>query len=138
MPAEWEAHEATWLTWPTNKITWPGKMLKEVESIYLQMMQALLTGEKVHLLVPDKATAKMIVGSCGSSEGSMPKYQHVAAQTSAVKAITTGASKTADAPAVTGASAPATAPMAAAESKALWRACWATRRTDRAGALWIS
>ena len=60
MPAEWEPHEATWLTWPTNISTWPGKMLKEVESIYLQMMQALLSGEKVHLLVPDEKTAQKV------------------------------------------------------------------------------
>ena len=53
MPAEWARHEGTWLTWPTNRITWPGKMLKEVEDIYLQMMTALLPGERVHLLVPN-------------------------------------------------------------------------------------
>ncbi|MCG3173615.1 MAG: Agmatine deiminase [Myxococcota bacterium] len=26
MPAEWEPHEATWLTWPRDPITWPGKV----------------------------------------------------------------------------------------------------------------
>ena len=62
MPAEWEPHEATWLTWPTNRITWPGKMLKEVESIYLQMMEGLLPGEKVHLLVPDGKTGARVHG----------------------------------------------------------------------------
>lgn len=62
MPAEWEPHSATWLTWPTNKITWPGPMLKEVEEIYLQMMRALLPGEKVHLLVPDEKTGRRVLG----------------------------------------------------------------------------
>ena len=61
MPAEWEPHEATWLTWPTNKITWPGKHLKIVESIYIQMMAALLTGEKVNLLVPHEKTARTVL-----------------------------------------------------------------------------
>ncbi len=61
MPAEWEPHTATWLTWPTNTITWPGKMLKEVEGIYLQMMRGLLAGEKVHLLVPDEKTGKKVL-----------------------------------------------------------------------------
>ena len=61
MPAEWEPHRATWLTWPKNKITWPGKLLKEVESIYLQMISALLPNEKVNLLVKDKETAEMVL-----------------------------------------------------------------------------
>lgn len=60
MPAEWEPHQATWLTWPTNAVTWPGKMLKEVEDIYLQMMRALLPGEKVNLLVPDAKTGRKV------------------------------------------------------------------------------
>ena len=57
MPAEWESHEATWLTWPTNRVTWPGPLLKEVENIYLQMIAALLPGEKVHLLIRDKSAS---------------------------------------------------------------------------------
>ncbi len=61
MPAEWARHEATWLTWPKNKITWPGKMLAQVESIYIQMMLGLLPGEKVHLLVPDEKTSKRVL-----------------------------------------------------------------------------
>ncbi len=60
MPAEWEPHEATWLSWPKNKITWPGKLLKEVEGVYLQMMAGLLPGEKVKLLVDDAKTARRV------------------------------------------------------------------------------
>jgi len=62
MPAEWAPHEATWLTWPKNGITWPGKMLAEVESIYLAMMTALLDREKVHLLVPDARAVEKVLG----------------------------------------------------------------------------
>ncbi len=51
MPAEWAAHEATWLSWPHNQETWPGKRLNEVCEIYFQMLEALLPHEKVHLLV---------------------------------------------------------------------------------------
>lgn len=61
MPAEWAPHDATWLTWPKNKITWPGQKLAEVESIYLQMIRALLPGERVHLIVPDRATAASVL-----------------------------------------------------------------------------
>lgn len=53
LPAEWEPHEATWLAWPHNEETWPGK-LREVEEIYLQMIEFLLSGEKVRLLVNDE------------------------------------------------------------------------------------
>ena len=60
MPAEWELHEATWLTWPTNRTTWPGKLLKRVENIYIQMIAALLPGEKVNLLVRDTKAAKAV------------------------------------------------------------------------------
>ncbi len=60
MPAEWEPHEATWLTWPTNRTTWPGKLLERVEGIYAQMISALLPYEKVHLLIPDKRTARLV------------------------------------------------------------------------------
>lgn len=61
MPAEWETHEATWLSWPQNKISWPGKMLQEVEGVYIQMIEALLPHEKVNLLVRDIATAELVL-----------------------------------------------------------------------------
>ena len=60
MPAEWETHEATWLSWPTNKISWPGPLLKRVEAIYVEMMRGLLPGEKVNLLVSGENTAKNV------------------------------------------------------------------------------
>lgn len=53
MPAEWERHEATWLAWPHNEETWPGKV-REIEEVYLQMIEALTPYEKVHLLVNDE------------------------------------------------------------------------------------
>ena len=61
MPAEWEPHEATWLTWPANPTTWPGRLLKEVESIYVRMIAALLPDERVKLLVQDDRTKKKVL-----------------------------------------------------------------------------
>jgi len=55
MPAEWEAHAATWLSWPHNEETWPVKRLFRVEETYLQMLEALLPQEKVHLLIPTES-----------------------------------------------------------------------------------
>jgi agmatine deiminase len=56
MPAEWRPHAATWLSWPKDSETWPERV-PQVEQIFLQMMAALVQGEKVNLLVDDEETA---------------------------------------------------------------------------------
>lgn len=64
MPAEWEPHEATWLAWPHNPRTWPGRV-ENVEAIYAQMIEALARDERVDLLVKDdrtEARARELVG----------------------------------------------------------------------------
>lgn len=55
MPAEWEPHAATWLSWPHDPITFPGRV-PEVERTYQEMIRALTTGERVNLLVKDDQT----------------------------------------------------------------------------------
>lgn len=50
MPAEWEPHEATWLAWPHNIETWPGK-IDAIEQLWAWMVAELSRGEKVHLNV---------------------------------------------------------------------------------------
>ena len=59
MPAEWHPHTSTWLTWPKDPETWPGRV-EQVEEIYLQMMAALKPHEIVNLLVDDEATEKSV------------------------------------------------------------------------------
>ena len=51
MPAEWEPHSATWLTWPHNPETWPGQDMADIEAVYLQMINALSQGETINILV---------------------------------------------------------------------------------------
>src|ERR1044072_5470868 len=51
MPAEWERQEAIWLTWPHNELTWSDGMLAAVEQTYVEIIQALHTGQKVKILV---------------------------------------------------------------------------------------
>ncbi len=51
MPAEWAPHEATWLSWPTNEITFPPRIIAKVEDAYCRMITALSSGEKVNVLV---------------------------------------------------------------------------------------
>jgi agmatine deiminase len=67
MPAEWEPHDATWLSWPHNPETWPGKV-ETVPPVWVEMVRALLPGEAVHLLVRDgeiEAEARAMLGAAG-------------------------------------------------------------------------
>ncbi len=61
MPAEWEPHEATWLSWPKDPLTFPPAVLPKVEDIYVEMMLALAKGESVHLLVDDEDTEERVL-----------------------------------------------------------------------------
>ncbi len=50
MPAEWERHDATWLSWPANRTDWPGKM-EPVSWVFAEMARKLSLGEMVHIIV---------------------------------------------------------------------------------------
>lgn len=49
MPAEWEAHDAVWLSWPHDRETFPD--LAAVEAAYVEIIAALRGSETVNLLV---------------------------------------------------------------------------------------
>jgi agmatine deiminase len=49
MPAEWEPHEATWLSWPHNVESWPGKF-EPVPAIFAEIVAALCEHEEVRIL----------------------------------------------------------------------------------------
>ena len=55
MPAEWERHQATWLTWPHDEAHWPGKFEK-VAPIWARMVKELESDEDVHLNIHDEST----------------------------------------------------------------------------------
>lgn len=63
MPAEWQRHTATWLTWPKDPETWPNRVT-QVEEIFLQMMAALARHEIVNLLVDDAETEAAVRARC--------------------------------------------------------------------------
>jgi agmatine deiminase len=63
MPAEWRAHAATWLSWPKDPETWPGRV-PQVENIFLQMMATLAPNETVNLLVDDEETEQSVRARC--------------------------------------------------------------------------
>ena len=58
MPAEWEEHEATWLSWPKNPETFPPQVLPSVEKTFARMVDALSEGEEVRVLVDDEAAER--------------------------------------------------------------------------------
>jgi len=60
MPAEWEPHEGTWISWPKDPDTFPAQILPAVERTFARMVEALGKGEVVHVLVNDsKAEARV-------------------------------------------------------------------------------
>lgn len=50
MPPEWHPHESTWLAWPNNRETWPGRVAR-VQSLFLEIIHHLASGERIDLLV---------------------------------------------------------------------------------------
>jgi agmatine deiminase len=67
MPAEWEPHEATWLSWPRREgISFPGRY-DAVPGLWLAMIEALSPGELVHVNVTDDedeaAVRRVLAGS---------------------------------------------------------------------------
>ena len=54
MPAEWEPHTATWLSWPHNKSDWPGKF-EPIPYVYAEIVRHLSRVERVELIVNDGA-----------------------------------------------------------------------------------
>jgi len=50
MPAEWENHDAVWLSWPHNKMTFPH--LADVEDAYYAFIRAVHVSEQIELFVP--------------------------------------------------------------------------------------
>ena len=53
-PAEWEPHQATWLAWPHNPETWPGRLERALDG-FAAIVSALHGREHVHILVSDEA-----------------------------------------------------------------------------------
>jgi agmatine deiminase len=59
MPAEWEPHEATWLSWPHNPTDWPDK-LDTIRWVYGEIVRKLAPGETIRMLVNSKTEEKLV------------------------------------------------------------------------------
>jgi agmatine deiminase len=49
MPAEWEPHRATWISWPHHEPDWPGK-LGPIPWVYAEIARVLAEHERVEIL----------------------------------------------------------------------------------------
>jgi agmatine deiminase len=56
MPAEWAPHVATYLVWPHNRDTWPGKF-EAIAPVFARMAAAIAEFEPLRLLVADESMA---------------------------------------------------------------------------------
>ncbi|MGE0103754.1 MAG: agmatine/peptidylarginine deiminase [Blastocatellales bacterium] len=59
MPAEWEPHEATWLSWPHKQESWPGAF-EPVPGIFARIAKALSGSELVRINVADEEFAQRV------------------------------------------------------------------------------
>src|SRR5436190_5347289 len=60
MPAEWARHEATWLSWPHDPVTF--RDLPVVERAFAKIAAVLSQHEHVEVLLPDLETAERAAG----------------------------------------------------------------------------
>jgi agmatine deiminase len=66
MPAEWEAHEATWLAWPHETTDWPGKFAA-IPWVYGEIVRHLSRVERVRVLTDDaeaEQKARRVLKKC--------------------------------------------------------------------------
>ncbi|MCL1965546.1 MAG: agmatine deiminase family protein [Candidatus Bathyarchaeota archaeon] len=53
MPAEWERHDAIWLSWPHDPLTFPDR-IEKVEESYVQIIKEIHESERVNLFVKNQ------------------------------------------------------------------------------------
>ena len=70
MPAEWEPHRATWISWPHYEPDWPGK-LEAIHWVYAEVVRVLAPYEPVEILCQSESVqdrARAALGSHGVAE----------------------------------------------------------------------
>ncbi|MDA4119933.1 MAG: agmatine deiminase family protein [Thaumarchaeota archaeon] len=75
MPAEWEKHDATWLSWPKDPNTFPSDILPKVEAAYKKMVESLSSGEEVRILVDDAESEERVRQKIG--DGGSVSYERI-------------------------------------------------------------
>src|SRR5262245_14267814 len=62
MPAEWEPHRATWISWPHHEPDWPGK-LAPIPWVYAEIVRVLADHERVEVLCNDSEVEQNAQGA---------------------------------------------------------------------------
>jgi agmatine deiminase len=73
MPAEWEPHRGTWLSWPHKEASWPGKF-ESVPGIFADMVRVLADREEVHINVAGpamEAAVRSLLADAGAGSGNV-------------------------------------------------------------------
>jgi agmatine deiminase len=73
MPAEWEPHRGTWLSWPHKEASWPGKF-GPIPGIFARMTSHLADREEVHLNVAGpamEADVRRLLADAGANLGNV-------------------------------------------------------------------
>lgn len=77
MPAEWERHEATWLTWPKpDGISFPGNYVK-VLPVFARMVRELGESEEVRIIVDDAEGERQALEVIGKKGASHVRFFHI-------------------------------------------------------------
>lgn len=77
-PAEFEPHEATWLSWPHKEASWPGK-ISSIFPSYAEFVRTLADFEDVRINVADdrmQEEAERILKDAGTDMGKVRFFHH--------------------------------------------------------------
>jgi agmatine deiminase len=77
MPAEWEPQEAVWLSWPTNRETWPG-CFRTIPRVFAGIAAHISRREKVRINVAaaHRGRARQLVAEAGADMGKVEFFNH--------------------------------------------------------------
>jgi agmatine deiminase len=73
MPAEWEPHRGTWLSWPHKEASWPGKFTP-IPGIFARMVALLAEHEEVHINVAGpgmEEEVRRVLADSGADSGNV-------------------------------------------------------------------
>jgi len=73
-PAEFEKHEATWLSWPHKEASWPGK-IKTIYPAYSEFVKELTKGEIVRINVNDESMQTFAISELLKEEVDLDKVE---------------------------------------------------------------
>ncbi|HEX2898609.1 MAG TPA: agmatine deiminase family protein, partial [Bacteroidia bacterium] len=77
MPAEWEAQDAVWLSWPHNRATWPG-MFRPIPQVFASIVAAIARFERVRINCANaqQERAKRLCVQAGADMAEVEFYDH--------------------------------------------------------------